>query len=122
MTEHDYIRSMFDTVNTSIQGLSLQISALTSEVAKQKGATDAFREEVLRHFDSCPVDELREHTGQIDVELERLKSKKNRSDSDDKISRPPSSPAISDRTIQLLAVLAIVAIGGGAILVQIFGS
>lgn len=118
MTEHDYIRSMFDTVNISISQLSTQISVLTSEVSKQKGATDAFREEVLRHFTSCPVEDLREHTGQIDIELERLKTKKHSPDSSDKISKIPS-PATREKTIQLLIVLAIVALSGGAVAAQL---
>jgi hypothetical protein len=116
MTEHDYIRHMFETVNNSILTLSSQVTVLTKEVSEQKGETMQFRNEVLRHFATCPVEELREHTGQIDIELERLRARRN-PDSSDKIGRP----AISDRTVQLLIVLTVVAIGGTGVLVQIFG-
>lgn len=119
MTEHDYIRQMFTTLNNNVLTLDSKVDTLSRELAEQKGESSSFRREVLRHFDTCPVDELREHTGQIDIELERLRAK--RADSSDKHSRPPKAQAVSDRTIQLLAILAIVAIGGGAILVQFFG-
>lgn len=121
MTEHDYIRQMFETVNNSILTLSSQVTVLTKEVSEQKGETMQFRNEVLRHFESCPVDELREHTGQIDVELERLRAKRN-PDSSDKHSRPPKTPAVSDRTVQMLIVLCIIALGGAGLLVQLFGN
>lgn len=120
MTEHDYIRQMFTTLNNNVLTLDSKVDTLSRELAEQKGESSSFRREVLRHFDSCPVDELREHTGQIDIELERLRAKRN-PDSSDKHSRPPKAQAVSDRTIQLLIVLVTVAIGGGAILVQIFG-
>lgn len=119
MTEHDFIRDAFRNLNDNVLTLASDVKGTNKEVSELKGQFLSFRLEVLRHFDTCPVDELREHTGRIDVELERIRSK--RKDSDDKISRPPKAQSVSDRTLQMLIVLAVTAIGGGAILVQIFG-
>jgi hypothetical protein len=116
MTEHDYIRQMFTTLNNNVLSLDSKVDSLSRELAEQKGESTSFRREVLRHFDSCPVDELREHTGQIDIELERIRAKKK---SDDKISRPPPAErSVSDRTIQLLIVLAVIALGGIGLVAQ----
>lgn len=120
MTEHDYIRQMFTTLNNNVLSLDAKVDSLSRELAEQKGESSSFRREVLRHFDSCPVDELREHTGQIDVEIERLRAKR-QADSSDKHSRPPAPKLISDRTIQLLIVLCIVALGGAGVLIQFLG-
>jgi hypothetical protein len=117
MTEHDYIRQMFETVNNSVLSLAAQVNTLSKEMAEQRGESASFRREVLRHFDSCPVDELREHTGQIDVELERLKVKR-QADSSDKHSRPPKSNrvAYSERTVQMfLGVLLLIMTAIGVI-------
>lgn len=121
MTEHDYIRQMFTTLNNNVLTLDSKVDTLSRELAEQKGESSSFRREVLRHFDTCPVDEMREHTGQIDIELERLRAAKKRPDSDDKISRPPKAQVVSDKTIQMLIVLCIIALGGAGLLVQIFG-
>jgi len=139
MTEHDFtreleltqnpdmrlIRHMFSTINNSVLELSSDVkknSDKTDEVRikveKLDTRFDSFREEVFRHFATCPVDDLREHTGQIDIELERLKAKKQAPGSSDKISRIPS-PASREKTIQLLIVLAIVVLSGGAVAAQL---
>jgi hypothetical protein len=116
MTEHDFIKEAFKNLNDNVLILSQNINGTSREMAELKGEFSSFRREVLRHFDTCPVDELREHTGQIDVAIERLNAKK----SDPKISRPPAARGVSDRTLQLIAILAIIAIGGGTLLMQVF--
>lgn len=115
MTDHDWLKEMFAHVNNNVLTLTQSVNGLNREVGELKSDTLAFRREVLRHFDSCPVDDLREHTGQVDVRIERLEAKK----SNPKISRPPSARGVSDRTLQLIAILAIIAIGGGTLLIQV---
>lgn len=114
MTEHDFIRDAFRNLNDNVLTLASDVKGTNKEVAELKGQFISFRLEVLRHFDTCPVDELREHTGQIDIELERLRAAKKRPDSDDKHSRPPKAQALSERTVQiaLLIVLALMAAAG----------
>lgn len=121
MTEHDFIRDAFRNLNDNVLTLASDVKGTNKEVSELKGQFLSFRLEVLRHFDTCPVDELREHTGQIDIELERLRAKRARPDSDDKISGPPKPPVIGERTIQLLIILAIIALGGIGVAAQLLG-
>jgi uncharacterized protein YehS (DUF1456 family) len=114
MTEHDYIRSMFETLNNNVLSLAATVNQTNVKVEKLETRVDYFHEEVTKHFESCPVDDLREHTGRIDVEIAALRRPK----SDSKISRPPA-PAAREKTIQLLIVLAVVALGGIGLAAQL---
>jgi len=121
--EMAFIKHMFSTINDSILVLSAKVEKQNDKLdtvivknEKLETRLDCFQIATEKHFSTCPVDDLREHTGQIDVAIERLNAKK----SDPKISRPPAARGVSDRTLQLIAILAIIAIGGGTLLMQVF--
>jgi len=90
-SQTDSVREMFKAQSNNILSLSDATNKLGRELSETKGELAGFRSEVIRHFDSCPVDDLREHTGRIDVELERLRATRTKTKSDDKISRPPEA-------------------------------
>jgi hypothetical protein len=88
-SQTDSVREMFKAQANNILSLSEATNKLGRELSETKGELAGFRHEVLRHFDSCPVGDLREHIGRIDVELERIRATRTKSDT--KISRPPES-------------------------------
>jgi hypothetical protein len=115
-----------ETLYKMISDMSGSIGRIEGGLAEVKGNQAEFRVSLLRLFEmhshcSGPlamgaVDELR---SEFDQHLERTTTTKNKS-SDDKISRPPKPPVLSDKTIQLIVLFAIVAVGGFSAAMQIF--
>lgn len=113
-----------ETLFKLISDMSGSIGRIEGGLAEVKTNQSEFRVSLLRLFEmhahcSGPmamqaVDELR---SEFDSHLERTTTTKNKSD--DKISRPPKAPAISDKTIQMLIVLAVIVLGGGGLLAQL---
>ena len=90
MSELDLIRDMFQTVNNNVLSLSATVNKSMTEAAELKGEISAIkssvrslRNEMIRHFDTCPVDDLRDkqdkledQTGAIHLEIERMRAKR----------------------------------------------
>lgn len=90
MRTDDFIIAQFSTVNKTLDNINGAIRDTNRELGEVKGV-QASQWETIKdvkkqmatitdHYEQCPtfqaVDELREKTGAIDTELERLKAKK----------------------------------------------
>jgi hypothetical protein len=116
-----------DTILSQLMVITEKVGGVLSGQATFSGRLDHIEKRIDEVFElhakcSGPiafraVEDLR---SEFDQHLDRTTTTRNKG-SDDKISRPPKARGISDRTLQLLAILAIVAIGGGAMLIQILG-
>jgi len=116
-----------ETLYKMLADMSGSIGRIEGSMIEVKTNQVEFRASLLHLFEmhhACTgphaaemIEDLR---SEFDKHLERTTTTKTKSD--DKISRPPAAKSqISDRTIQLLIVLAVVALGGAGILVQVLG-
>jgi len=90
MNDLSLIKDMFMTVNNSVLSLSENVNKSLRENAEMRGEISAIkssvrslRNEMIRHFDTCPVDDLRDkqdkledQTGAIHLEIERMRAKR----------------------------------------------
>jgi len=111
-----------ETLFKLISDMSGSIGRIEGGLSGVQRNQEEFRVSLLRLFEmhahctgpaaAQAVDELRT---EFDQHLDRTTTTRNKG-SDDKISRPPKQPAISDRTLQLLIVLAVIVLGGGGLI------
>lgn len=118
-----------DTFLKFVADMSGAIGRIEGGLDEVKENQKEFRMSLVRLFDKhaeCPGPHAADQLDALRKELDALRdattTTRMKKDSSEKISRPPAArSAISDRTVQMLIVLVIVAIGGGSILVQLFG-
>lgn len=128
MGADDYIIAQFTQINRSLDNINGAIRTTNNELGEvrgvqmsQWGALQDVKNQmrnITDHYDSCPafiaVDALREHTGAIDIELERLRSK-----SPSKAPQPHHGIdwrevcTAGNVKIMLLIVLALLAVAAG---------
>jgi uncharacterized small protein (DUF1192 family) len=75
---------MLEKQSDHIMIVAQKVDATNREVGELKTRLDLFSAEVIRHFATCPVDDLREQTGALNLEIERLKPRHSKT--------PPSTP------------------------------
>ena len=97
---------MLEKQGDHIMAVAQKVDATNREVGELKTRLDLFSAEVIRHFATCPVDDLREQAGALNLEIERLKPRHSKT--------PASTPVVvtdKSNNIELALKIALGAIG-----------
>lgn len=123
MTREDHILSEIAAMNREIGEIRGEIKQGFRAVESNQAEFRASLLELFRLHRECQGPHVADVVAALREEFtahrDLTTTTKVRKDSDDKISRPPEARGLSDRTIQIIALLAIIALGGFGLAAQL---
>jgi hypothetical protein len=72
--ELNFLKDALQRIDNNTLSLASRMDVMNREIGEVRTEVRIFKDDVVRHFAACPIDETREETGVVRMEVERVKA------------------------------------------------